>query len=73
MTSDFLKPILASAVLMLLGGCTAESIYESVQRNQLQRCEELPIPVQANCKSQYQQSYEEYDRERRELLDENIE
>ncbi|MCG8413373.1 MAG: hypothetical protein MI746_04045 [Pseudomonadales bacterium] len=63
---------LSVAVVMLvcaaaLANCSNRAIYETVQQNQLRRCEEIPIPQQANCREQFQTSFEEYTRERNEL------
>ncbi len=61
---------LVVASLLLLGSCTTESMYNMAQEVQLQRCEEQPIPVQENCKAQYELSYEDYSRERAALAQE---
>ncbi|MDP6414596.1 MAG: hypothetical protein QGG54_06145 [Gammaproteobacteria bacterium] len=43
--------------------CSNQQLYEAIQQNGLQACEEIPIPQQEDCKAQYQTSYEEYRRE----------
>jgi hypothetical protein len=60
-----LIPLLAG----MLSACTSRNLYEAIQQNRLQRCEEIPIPQQANCRAQYQQSYEDYKNERDALLE----
>lgn len=75
--SELLKVIRQSsqyaviASLALLGSCSTESMYNMAQEVQLQRCEEQPIPVQENCKAQFEKSYDEYSRERAALTQED--
>lgn len=68
------KWITASLVLLTsaisLSSCSNRAIYETVQMNQLRRCEEIPIPQQANCREQFQTSFDEYTRGRNELKEE---
>lgn len=59
------------ACAVILGGCTTESMYNTVQEVQLQRCEEQPIPMQEACKAQYELSYDDYARERAGLTQED--
>lgn len=58
-----LAPLLATS-------CSNQALFETIQQNHLQRCETIPIAQQAACEAQYQTSYEEYRREREELLGE---
>lgn len=55
--------------LVVLTSCSAESVYNSVQLNNLRRCEQIPIPMQEDCKAQYRVSFEEYERDLEELLE----
>ena len=54
----------AVALSMLVTACTNQDLYEAIQQNRLQACEEIPIPQQAQCKARYQVDYEDYKRER---------
>ena len=59
-------------VALLTTGCSNRAIYNSVQLNNTQRCQELPIPQQTACQAQYQTSFDEYQREREELTADSI-
>jgi len=59
-----MHPRLLIACAVILGGCTTETMYNTVQEVQLQRCEEQPIPMQEACKAQFELSYDDYARER---------
>lgn len=61
--------LLVPLLVGTLSGCTNRNLYQAIQQNRLQRCEEIPIPQQANCRAQYQQSYEDYKSERDALLE----
>lgn len=50
--------------LASLAGCSNKALYQAIQQNRLQACEEIPIPQQAACKAQYQTDYESYKRQR---------
>jgi len=56
--------ITLACLTLLSAACSNRALYESIQQNGLQECEKLPIPQQAQCKSQYQTDYDEYRRER---------
>ncbi len=72
MASRILKsstPFSGLAILCLvLGACSNQQIYEAIQQNRLQACEERPIPERRTCEANYQMDYEEYRREREELI-----
>lgn len=59
-------------VVLLSGGCSSQQLYEAIRENRLQRCEEIPIPQQTDCKAQYETEYDEYRREREALGDEPL-
>lgn len=50
--------------LLSLAGCSNEALYQAIQENRLQACEQIPIAQQAACKAQYQTDYDTYKRER---------
>ncbi len=58
------SPLAALTLIVALQSCSNQAMYEAIQQNRLQRCEEIPIPQQQACRDQYQTSYEEYRRER---------
>lgn len=57
----------AIALLLATAGCTSEQLYNAIRDNRIQDCENLPIPQQEDCRSQYQITYEEYARDLDEL------
>ena len=50
-----------------MAGCTSGQLYNAIRDNRIQDCENLPIPQQDHCRSQYQTTYEEYARDLDEL------
>ncbi|MCY4263297.1 MAG: hypothetical protein OXE78_00345 [Gammaproteobacteria bacterium] len=65
--SWFLPPCLVIAVAS--AGRSNQAVYESIQLNQLRRCQQLPIPQQAGCREGFQTSWGEYSRQRSESLE----
>lgn len=61
------KVVFLGVVVLLCSSCSHRSLYEAIHENRLQACEELPIPQQAQCKSEYDTEYEDYQRERAQL------
>lgn len=57
----------AVTLLLAMAGCTSEQLYNAIRDNRIQDCENLPIPQQEHCRSQYQTTYEEYARDLDEL------
>lgn len=57
----------AVTLLLAMAGCTSEQLYNAIRDNRIQDCENLPIPQQEHCRSQYQTTYEEYARGLEEL------
>ena len=64
---NFRHIVLSSILLTLATSCSNRALYETVQRNNIQRCRELPIPQQAACEAQYQTSFDDYSKQRGEL------
>ena len=57
----------AASFLCLLGlvtGCTAESIYSSLQAAQRDKCMEYPSPERERCLAAADASYEAYEQQR---------
>lgn len=63
--------IVGLGIVLMVAGCSHRAIYESAQLNNIRRCQELPIPQQSACEAQYQTSFDEYSRDREELLEES--
>lgn len=66
------KLLLTVGITLIAAGCTNRAIYESAQLNNIRRCQELPIPQQSACEAQYQTSFDEYSRDREELLEDSL-
>ena len=62
--------LLAITLLLAMAGCTSEQLYNAIRDNRIQECENMPIPQQDHCRSQYQTAYEEYARDLEELRSE---
>ena len=59
--------LLLAGTLVLLAGCTSREIYESVQTSRLLECDRLPVWRQADCRAPYEESWQDYQREREAL------
>ena len=59
------------SVAAILAACTQQDVYEMSQENGRKACEKEPPPMQDRCMEQYQQSYDEYQRERDALLEDS--
>ena len=60
------------AIVMLLPAlvaCTHEQVYNNVQHNQQLECSKLPQVRFEECMKNYDQSYEDYERERQAIID----
>jgi len=57
-----MRAVFLIAVVSAGAACSNKALYENIQQNQLRACESLPVPQQAQCKSQYDTTYEEYRR-----------
>jgi hypothetical protein len=55
--------------LCLLCACSNQAIYDGIQENRRNKCRELPQGQYEKCMAQYEQPYDDYARERREMLD----
>ncbi|TNC81674.1 MAG: hypothetical protein C9356_07375 [Oleiphilus sp.] len=57
--------ILVFWLAMILGACSGKQVYQVIQENRLQSCEqEMHRTVYEDCKARYGQSYEEYEEQR---------
>lgn len=65
------KILFCFAMLMLMWtqSCTHRAWYEGLQQGQRNKCYDLPTLERDNCLKQAEKSYEEYQRERQEVLE----
>ena len=52
--------VFAGTFFMLLGGCTNQAMYQSIQVNRANECLKLPIPARDECLAQHSLSYADY-------------
>lgn len=63
-------PARAGIILLSLGvaaACSNRAVYDSVQAHQRLECQKAPVSQQEECMQQVEKSYEQYERERKEL------
>lgn len=63
------KLTLAVGLISVLSACTNQDAYEAVRANRLHECQYLPPSEQEECVRRYDKPYEEYERQREELLE----
>ena len=52
---------------LLIGACSNKEVYDNIQLNNRQNCLELPQSQYDECIARFSKSYDEYERERKEL------
>ena len=57
----------------LLQACSNQQVYDAIQQNRQLECQKLPGTQYEDCMKQYSEPYQEYERERQELLQEKPE
>ena len=57
--------LLCLALTVSATACSQKQIYQNIQENQKQECKKLPMSDQADCFSQYEQSFGEYEDQRK--------
>ncbi len=64
------KFLFCAMIIMILStsACTRQGWYEGFQQSQREKCYKLPDQDRENCLKQTDKSYEEYQRERQEIL-----
>lgn len=67
----FYQIISTIIIVFLLFGCSNKKIYEAVQYNQKQECRKLPYPQQSECVEEHSKSFEEYEKNREDVLKED--
>ena len=65
------RAVSALTILLVVAGCTNQQLYENVQYNKRRSCLSLPPLEYDECVKKYEKTYEEYERERNEVLSEN--
>ena len=63
-----LLALLTAALLSALSACTNRQIYNAIQQNRLNECEKMVDAQREQCVAQYQKNYDDYEREREEIL-----
>lgn len=56
-------------LLAVTSGCSTRAVYDNVRINQRNDCADQPPSVYFECLEHANKSYEEYERERKELLE----
>jgi uncharacterized paraquat-inducible protein A len=60
--------LLCVLTVLVTQGCSSKQVYQALQENQRQRCQQELIPsAYRECIAQEQTSYEDYEKERRAL------
>ena len=65
-----MRVILAVLVVWSAVGCSNRAVYENMQINQRNECVKLPPAEYDACMEGITKRYDEYERERREVMDE---
>ena len=65
-----MKLFFAGIALFVLIGCSQRSVYEGVQAGNRNECYSLPPTQQEECFEKNSKSYEQYERERKEIIGE---
>lgn len=65
-----MKVVFMSIIVMALAGCSARAVYDNVQLNNQQQCARVPPSEYDACMEAASKTYDEYQREREELLQE---
>ncbi|WP_041523213.1 hypothetical protein [Gilvimarinus agarilyticus] len=55
-------------VLLMLVACSKQSVYDSMRNDARWDCDTVPLSQQKECREQSSVSYDDYERERQELL-----
>ncbi|UTF60597.1 hypothetical protein [Gilvimarinus sp. DA14] len=56
-------------LVLALAACSNKAVYDNVQNDQRWRCDQEPISTQAECRERVSRDYEDYERERQEILE----
>lgn len=64
-----MKYILILLFVLALAGCSQRAVYDNLQLNHRQQCEQGPPAAYEECMEKISKSYEQYARERQEHLE----
>lgn len=64
-----MKVITLFVVLLILTGCSNRGSYEGIQASNRIECSKLPTSQYDKCMENVNKPYDEYERERKEVLD----
>lgn len=65
-----MRLITVCLVFLVLAGCSNRGIYEGIQAGNRNECLRLPPSQYDDCMKRASKSYDEYDRERKEIVGE---
>ena len=68
MKTKFFLIVLAVAVFTV-SGCSNRAVYQNLQLNKKQECRRLPVTEYDDCMRDMEQSYEEYERQRKQVIE----
>ncbi|MCC5451066.1 hypothetical protein LMJ53_04865 [Rheinheimera sp. UJ51] len=60
--------LISLLLLFALAGCSNKAVYQNLQLNKKQQCQQLPVSQYDECMRSIPLTYEEYERERQEVL-----
>lgn len=63
-----MKNVFLLVLLLVIAGCSNRAVYENLQINQRNKCQQGPQAAYEECMRGVDKSYEEYERERQEHL-----
>ncbi|BES69043.1 hypothetical protein RE428_00610 [Marinobacter nanhaiticus D15-8W] len=58
--------------LVVLVGCSNRAVYDNIQLNQRNECFKLPPSQRSDCLDSIDKSYDEYRKEREEIVDDEV-
>ncbi|WP_152531154.1 hypothetical protein [Marinomonas profundimaris] len=64
-----MKILIPLVLVMTLVGCTTKDIYSNLQYNHARSCDRLKSTQSDDCRSQYNDSFEDYTQKREGTLD----
>lgn len=60
--------LLVLVVPLLFAGCSKKAVYDNIQLNNRNECNKVPPSQYEECIERTSKSYEEYERERKEVI-----
>jgi len=58
-----------TVALLVAAGCSNRGMYNNVQTNNLRDCDQYLGQKREECRARFQKSYDDYERERQEVLE----